>query len=173
MENKSYLNNTAVEHLVQSIAHDIEKEKWRPNYIVGLTRGGLVPANLLSQYLDVKMYSLDVCLRDHCDAMGPETNCWMSEDALDGKKILIVDDINDTGGTLQWIEDDWKRSNRPQSPEWNKVFGGNVRIATLVNNESSEYNNIAYTGKTINKAEDDAWIVFPWELWWTDKPETK
>jgi len=171
MENKSYLTNTAVEHLVQSIAHDIEKDNWRPDYIVGITRGGLVPANLLSQYLDVKMYSLDVCLRDHQCAMGPESNCWMSEDALDSKKILIVDDINDSGATLQWIVDDWKRSNRPHSPEWKNVFGDNVRVASLVNKTSSDFKKVTYAGKTIDKDEDDAWIVFPWEKWWTDKPE--
>lgn len=171
MDNKTYLTNTAVEHLVQSIARDIEKENWRPDYIVGITRGGLVPANLLSQYLDVKMYSLDVCLRDHCDAMGPESNAWMAEDALDGKNILIVDDINDSGATLQWIADDWKRSNRPFSPEWKDVFSNNVRIATLINKPSSDFKDISYFGKEIATDEDNVWVVFPWEEWWTDKPE--
>jgi hypoxanthine phosphoribosyltransferase len=171
MENKSYLTNTAVEHLVQSIAHDIEKDNWRPDYIVGITRGGLVPANLLSQYLDVKMYSLDVCLRDHTDATGPESNCWMAEDALDGKKILIVDDINDSGATLQWIVDDWKTSCRPHSPEWQDVFGKNVRVAAMINKPSSDFKDVTYSGKTLVKGTDNAWIVFPWEDWWTDKPE--
>jgi len=171
MTNKSYLTNNAVEHLVQSIAHDIEKDSWRPDYIVGITRGGLVPANLLSQYLDVKMYTLDVALRDCADEMGPESNCWMSEDALDRKNILIVEDINDSGATLNWIRDDWKRSNRPNSPEWKTVFGNNVRVATLVNKTSSTFTDVTYTGKIIDKADDNTWIVFPWEEWWTDKPE--
>ena len=171
MDNKTYLNHTAVEQLVQSIAHDIEKDNWRPDYIVGITRGGLLPANLLSQYLDVKMHSLDVGLRDYTDAMGPESNCWMSEDALDGKSILIVDDINDSGATLQWIVDDWKRSNRPYSPEWENVFGGNVRIAALVENKSSEYKDVTYFGREIDKEKDPSWIEFPWENWWKDKPE--
>jgi len=168
--NKLYLSYAETEQLVQSIVHDIEKDKWRPDYIVGITRGGLHPANLLSQYLDVKMYTLDVSLRDDKADMGPETNCWMSEDALDHKRILIVDDINDTGATFNWIMADWKRSNRPHSPEWNKVLGNNVRIATLVNNKASEFSDITYSAKEINKTKEDVWIVFPWEEWWTNKP---
>ena len=38
-----------------------------------------------------------VSLRD--DDHGSESNAWMSEDAYNGKNILIVDDINDTGAT--------------------------------------------------------------------------
>jgi hypoxanthine phosphoribosyltransferase len=171
--NKSYLSNTAVEYLTQSIAHDIEADKWQPDYIVGITRGGLVPANLLSQYLGVKMYTLDVSLRDHADALGPESNCWMSEDALDGKRILIVDDINDSGETLDWIVNDWKRNNRPDSPEWEGVFGKNVRVATLINKSSSNFTAVSYFGKEIAEGKDNDWWVFPWEDWWTDKSENK
>ena len=170
--NKLYLSYTQVEHLVQTILRDIEKGPWRPDYIVGLTRGGLLPANLLSQYLDTKMYSLDVALRDHTkDAMGPESNCWMSEDALAGKNILIVDDINDSGATLDWIQNDWKTTCRPASPEWKTVFGGNVRIATLVNNTSSDFKEISYFGMEMDKEVEDLWVDFPWENWWTAKPE--
>lgn len=171
MTEKVYLSYADVEGHVQSILHDLEKSHWRPDYIVGLTRGGLLPATLISQYTGVPMYSLDVSLRDNKDTMGPESNCWMAEDALGKKRILIVDDINDSGATLDWIVDDWKSTNRPASPEWNTVFGDNVRIATIVNNNSSNFKEISYTGTTIYKDEHDVWIVFPWEDWWTAKPE--
>ena len=119
------------------------------------------------------MHSLDVSLRDNGSHMGPESNCWMAEDALNGMKILIVDDINDTGATLEWIVDDWKSSCQPDSSEWDNVYDNNVRIATLVQNASSKFQNISYFGLEIDKAVKDIWVEFPWENFWCKPASTK
>lgn len=166
--NKLYLNYEQVQGFCQCIARELAHDRWKPDYIVGLTRGGLLPANLLSQYLDVPMASLDVSLRDNTEIANTSA-AWMADDALAGKKILIVDDINDSGATLDWIVDDWKSCNRPISPEWDTVFGENVRIATIVNNEASAFKDVNYAGLAINKKKKDVWIVFPWEEWWVPK----
>jgi hypoxanthine phosphoribosyltransferase len=111
------------------------------------------------------METLKVSLRDGGDC---ESNCWMSEDAFDNKKILIVDDINDSGATLNWIKRDWQDSCFPSDPRWDKeIWGTNVRVAVLVDNESSKSElNVSYSAVGLNKAEEDCWIVFPWEDWW-------
>jgi uncharacterized protein len=154
-----------VEKQVQEILRQITNSNWRPDYVVGLTRGGLVPANLISQYLAVPMECLKVSLRD--DASQSESNLWMAEDAYHEKKILIVDDINDSGATLNWIKQDWQSGCFPKDKQWKKVWGNNVRVATLVDNESSASKlNVSYSAVDLNKAEEDLWIVFPWEDWW-------
>jgi hypoxanthine phosphoribosyltransferase len=87
---------------------------------------------------------------------------------MHAKNILIVDDINDTGATLNWIQRDWRDGCLPNHPRWDGVWGRNVRVAVLYDNESSSNRmNINYSAVDINKAEDDSWIVFPWEDWWT------
>jgi hypothetical protein len=91
----------------------------------------------------------------------------MAEDAFEGKKILIVDDINDSGATLNWIKEDWHSGCLSGHPDWNNVWGNNVRVATLVDNESSASElTVSYSAVDLNKAEEDVWIVFPWEAWW-------
>jgi hypoxanthine phosphoribosyltransferase len=82
------------------------------------------------------------------------------------KKILIVDDINDSGATLNWIKDDWQSGCLPDAVDWNYVWNNNVRFAVLINNEASEFRDPDYVGKIINKMEKDEWCVFPWENWW-------
>ena len=163
---KLYLKYREVENHCLNIGKEIEASDWKPDYIVGLTRGGLLPAALLSQLLGARMNSLDVSLRDHTDGMGPESNCWMAEDALYGKNILIVDDINDTGETLSWIAADWKTLCLPSDPRWENVFGNNVRVAAIVNNVTSDFESVSYWGQEINRTEDNTWVVFPWEEWW-------
>lgn len=151
------------------LARQLNFDNWKPDYIVGISRGGLVPANLLSQYLNIKMHVLHVSLRDH-PSMN-ESNTWMSSDALGSDNeppanILIIDDINDSGATISWIKDDWQQSCCPKDPKWNNVWGNNVRIATIFNNVSS-YEKVDYFVEEINKLEKDVWVVFPWEeFWW-------
>ena len=171
---KVFLTWQDVEGYCQEILRQIQRDAWLPDYVVGLTRGGLVPANLISQYLNIPMETLKVSLRD--DSSQPESNLWMAEDAFGdnengGKKILIVDDINDTGATLNYIKQDWQSSCLSGDERWlNDIWGNNVRVAVLYDNESSQSElDINYSGVTINKAEEDHWIVFPWENWWSNK----
>lgn len=173
---KIYYSWQDVERQTQEILRQLQRDAWMPDYVVGLTRGGLVPANLISQYLEVPMETLKVSLRDGGE---PESNLWMAEDAYghvmydpmsssDGrKKILIVDDINDSGATLNWIKLDWMSSCMPVDHRWNQVWGNNVRVAVLCDNEASTSElNVSYSAVDLNKAEEDCWIVFPWEDWW-------
>jgi hypoxanthine phosphoribosyltransferase len=160
---KIYYSWSEVQGLSLEIIRQISREGWQPDYVVGLTRGGLVPANLISQYLEVPMECLKVSLRD---GVNPEHNLWMAEDAYNGKKILVVDDINDSGATLKWIINDWEDFHPSKREPWKTIWNDSVRFAVLVNNEASEYKRIDYSSVDINKVEEPSWIVFPWEDWW-------
>ena len=156
--NKIYLTNTDIQKYVSTIVSQLYKDNWRPDYIVGITRGGLTPSVMLSQFTGIKMHTLDVRLRDGDEK---ESNLWMADDAQAGKNILVLDDINDTGATFNWIMEDWDVSHDYPDEKTN------VRFAVLMDNLSSECNvNMSYIGTEINKAEDPSWIVFPWEEWW-------
>ena len=169
--NKLYLSNRDIEKGVHNVIKQMYADNWRPDYIVGITRGGLIPAVLMSHLTGIKMHTLDVRLRDGNEQ---ESNGWMAEDAFgifqmggtyEDKKILILDDINDSGATFQWIKEDWPAGCHPNEHRWDKVWNQNVRFATIVNNLASPF-NIDYTSIEINKAEEDTWVVFPYEEWW-------
>jgi hypoxanthine phosphoribosyltransferase len=168
-----YYSQEMIKSFVLDIMRQVYKDEWKPDYIVGINRGGLTPAVMMSHFMDLPMHTLDVRLRDGSES---ESNLWMAEDAFgtfqqghghEGKNILILDDINDTGATFNWIKNDWTSGCFPADREaWATVWETSVRFAVLTENLSSEFDDVAYSATEINKAEDDVWIVFPWEEWW-------
>ena len=159
MTNKVYYSWQDIEDMTADIIQQIvvDKNNFKPDYVVGLTRGGLIPSTMISHYFKVPMHTLEIKLRDH--ATTPESNKWMASDAVQGKNILIVDDINDTGETLSWIKQDWEKSGKVN-------WESNVRFAVLIENEPSHFGRVNYVSKSINKNENPQWIVYPWEEWW-------
>ncbi len=131
--------------LVSSIASQMGD--WEPQAIVGLTRGGLIPAVQFSHMFNVKLYTLNISLRD---GKAPSTKFnWKQLEKYD--RILIVDDINDSGATLHEVH--------------NQFYGNalhNPRFATLLSKRSSKM-DVDYAGEHINTSEENDWIVFPWE----------
>lgn len=184
---KKYFTWADVEGQVINIARQITNSDWKPDYIVGITRGGLVPATLLSQWFNVPCETLKISLRDH---ESTESNTWMAEDAFgyvplekreettnpptylpytsnSMKNILIVDDINDSGATFNWLMNDWRSSCLSHDSHWEDVWNGNVRFAVLADNLASQCSvGMDYFGIEIDKNVEELWLVFPWEDWW-------
>lgn len=176
--NKLILDDRKYKGLISKICRDIAQGVWRPDIIVGIGRGGLLPAVMISQYFGIKMNSLDISLSDGGDCV---TNCGLAEDAFghlyydamcseDGKKnILVVDDINDSGATINWLMNNWREVCHPDDERWeNEIWNKNVKFAVVVDNWSSQcYVTMDFVGMEVNKAEQDVWIEFPYEEWWT------
>ena len=179
MIKKQYYSWNDIQQMCVSISMQMYKDNWRPDYIVGITRGGAIPAVILSHLIDVPMRPLEVSLRDggQCvsdlgiaeDAFGyvyPEEQETLKSrwDISKRKNILVVDDINDTGATFNWIKKDWQGGCLPnEDTAWNSVWGKNVRFTVLTNNLSSAFDEVSYYSKEVNKADDDVWLVYPWE----------
>ena len=147
-----YYSQEMIKSFVLDLMRQMYQDNFKPEYLVGITRGGLQPTLMMSHYTGIIMQTLDVRLRDV--AFGREHNTRIAKDAYNGRRILILDDINDSGATFNWIHKDMGYPN------------ANVKYASLVNNLSSEFDDVAYSATEINKAEEDVWIVFPWEEWW-------
>jgi hypothetical protein len=115
------------------------------------------------------METLKIKLRDAKDGESCESNLWMADDAFGfndekvKKNILIVDDINDTGATFEWIKKDWQSSCLPNNTDWDTVWGQNVRFAVMTQNWSSNFDQVEYFWDECNKAEEDIWLVYPYE----------
>jgi hypoxanthine phosphoribosyltransferase len=143
---KTFQTWVDINTMICNISEKIKKGNWDPDIIIGITRGGLIPAVILSNLLDTRMRTWKISLRDE----GIIDPCPLNTEEIKNKKILIVDDLNDTGQTLATIQD---------------ILGEvpNIRYAALIENKSSLFKNIDYYSQEIDKSIDDSWIVFPWE----------
>ena len=95
----------------------------------------------------------------------------MAEDAIgypdkirgQGKNIPIVDDINDTGATFNWIKKDWP-AGCLSDHEVRILYGNNVKFAVPTENFASECNDVTYYRLEVNKAHEDVWLVYPGKM---------
>ena len=145
--NKMYWSGRALSHWLRNIIKQMGDAQWAPDYIVGVARGGLVPAVMLSHHFEVPLSVIYVSFRDR-PIVGTVTPTINSEQR---RRILVVDDINDSGATLQYIDD-------------NLVDVGlancEVKYAVLLDKVSSDF-EVDYCGEAV--LNNNEWHVFPWE----------
>jgi|TARA_B100001094_G_scaffold117348_1_gene113192 xanthine phosphoribosyltransferase len=146
---KHYYSWQDIENMCSSIVLQMYNNNWRPDYIVGITRGGNIPATIISNMLDIPCEAMKVSFRND-DRV--DKDFWLSE-LVQEKNILIVDDINDTGETFKWILKDWMLE---------KILH-KVKFATLTENIASDFGYVSYYVHEVNKSEEDVWLVYPWE----------
>lgn len=135
---KIYVTYDDILSMCQNIEYDVSK--MRPDLIVGVARGGLLPAVHLSHALDVPMECLYWSTRDS----GMKTySDVVDEEIKSGKTVVFVDDINDSGKTFKEIKDSYK--------------GG--KFVALIERVGTDFQTDARS----LRIDDQRWLVFPWE----------
>lgn len=145
MANKIRLTYAKVKYLVESIANEVSHIKF--DYVVGVSRGGLVPAVMLSHLLRLPLVPVVWSTRDF---EKQEHNKQIAEDLAAGKNILLVDDINDTGKTFLDLIKDWEYTDESE---------GKLFKVSVLQRHTTTYPSDLY-GELI---KSDNWILFPWE----------
>jgi len=170
------ITNKEYHGLIAKICRDIAVSNWRPDYIVGMVQGGLIPAVMIGNYFNIPVNTLSK----------EESNLWMAEDAFGyvtssttpraagevttdpttRKNILVVNDINNTGNTINNLMEDWSSGCLPNDPAWKDIWNNNVKFAVVYDNVSSKSKvTVDFCGEEIAKSKKER-IVFPYENWW-------
>lgn len=126
-------------HVAAHLSYDV------PDCIVGLARGGLVPAVRLSHILNIPMVSLNLSLRD--DKVGDLDLSGLHK----YKNIAVVDDICDSGKTFHVLDIYLQDAGFT-----------NIQWCTLYSKATSMFNP-TIIGETIKEIDNSQWVVFPWE----------
>jgi hypoxanthine phosphoribosyltransferase len=137
--------------LAEIVAKQIASDGYLPDHIIGITRGGWVPSVMLSDLLGVKDL-LSVRIEHWGTTAEKDAKAVLKyplQTDLAGKKILLVDDLTDTGDSIALALAEIKKHKAAE-----------VRTTTLIHKKQSRIEPEYYAKKT-DKWE---WIIFPWNV---------
>jgi len=116
-------------------------------HVVGIARGGLVPATIISYELGLPLTTVHVSSYDGTERKNIIGNVNQLFDLPVNSKVLVVDDICDSGQTTDWIKNQLTQSEVKHE------------LACIFIKKQHK-GKIRFYGSVVT---DDKWIVFPWE----------
>jgi len=134
--------------MLLDLARQIRGDGYKPEVIVGVSRGGWPPARVMSDLLQnpnlanmkVEFYK-DIGVRNK----KPRITQPATMEVI-GKRVLVVDDVSDTGHSLRVVANHLRRKPVKE-----------LRVCTIYMKPHSIYRPDYYS-RTTRK-----WIIFPWE----------
>lgn len=147
-----------VHKLSEQMCREIQSSGWQPDMIIAIACGGWLPARLFKNYLGVDAYSLGMSYYNEDNERQEKPRVTQKleglESGLEGKVILIVDEVDDTRGTLLKAIEEIKRRHKPAE----------IRLAVLCQKQKDKEGEfpedlVVYVGKVIA----DKWVDYPWE----------
>ena len=134
--------------LMVNLGRKIKESKFKPDVIVGVSRGGWPPARIMSDLLNnpnlanmkVEFYK-DIGVR----SKSPRITQPVTSD-VQNKKVLVVDDVADSGQSLRAVRNHLRRKGTEE-----------IRVCTIYYKPHSIYIPDYFAKRT------SSWIIFPWE----------
>eukprot|EP01099_Mayorella_cantabrigiensis_P003586 TRINITY_DN2722_c0_g2_i1.p1 TRINITY_DN2722_c0_g2~~TRINITY_DN2722_c0_g2_i1.p1 ORF type:complete len:183 (+),score=41.05 TRINITY_DN2722_c0_g2_i1:79-627(+) len=156
-DGKVYLS---YEQIHQTIYNRVEAIKeFKPDLILAIGGGGFIPGSILRNCLKIPIISVVVSLY-HDEAIGAKVNVsqWLDESAnslISGKRVLIVDEVDDTRTTLEFCTQAIQEKHSPAA----------LGVFVLHNKDKPKKGVISSdiwycAGLTVT----DAWLMYPWEI---------
>jgi len=135
--------------LLLKLSETIRKTKFEPDVIVGVSRGGWIPARILSDLLENPNLA-NVATKFYVGIAETKQKPTITQSVsvpVKDKKVLVVDDLADTGESLKRITEHLEHQGASE-----------VRIATIY------YKPWSIIIPHYYEKETRCWIVFPWDL---------
>lgn len=148
--NKLYYSWEQLHKDTHKLCSLVEGLDFKPDAVVGIVRGGAVPAVIASHHFNVPVEMLNWSTRDSKKADFRHLD-QLAISAGYGKKYLFIEDIVDSGKTMQEIK--------------HRLYGANnnVLITSLFFNPNQTNATINLYINLIDRSIDDRWVEFPFE----------
>ena len=165
---KIFLEYNEVRNNAIKLAHRILKDGFIPDVIYVSLRGGAYIGNVISEYFKIVrkdrpvLYAAVVArsyvdIHDH-DEVRIDGWTYNPEHLRQGDKILLVDDIYDSGRTVNYLADVLLRRGVPKKDL--KVAVHDYKFFSYKDHSNSYKPDYYCVKHTIDKPEDDVWIHY-------------
>ncbi|WP_058367164.1 phosphoribosyltransferase [Haloparvum sedimenti] len=138
--------------LCRTVSDQVKRAEFEPDVVVALARGGWFAGRCTCDFLgldDLTSLKMEHYVGAAEKSDEPTVRYPMPEGSVEGKDVLIIDDIADTGGSIRRAQEYVEERN-----------AGEVRTATLQLLQTSEFDP-DFVGERL---EEWAWIVYPWNF---------
>lgn len=138
--------------LCREVSDDVKASAFQPDVVVALARGGWFAGRCICDFLgldDLTSLKMEHYVGTAQKTGEPEVRYPMPEGSVEGKRVLIIDDIADTGGSISHAHD-YVSERAPDE----------VRTATLQLLGTSAFEP-DYVGERL---DEWAWVVYPWNF---------
>lgn len=140
------------DHLCTVLKKQLDTLTSNYNLIIGVSRGGMVPAVYASYYLNIPLTCMGVKSYDkHQQTYRGEITQLPVITDPENARILVIDDVNDTGYTFKFIYD--------HLTKYQKVPTDKITFLSVYGKKKT-----TYTSFVCEWVPDDTWIVFPWDV---------
>ncbi len=142
-------------HKIIKNKHEYISTSFKPDLIVAISGGGLIPSRILRTYLDIPIYTVSMHFYNEKHELmeNPEIIQWIDND-FSNKRVLIVDEIDDTGTTINYCVKKLKETNRCNE------IGAFVIHYKL---KKKIFDNDKDTNYFVGQYVPNKWITYPWD----------
>lgn len=158
MNNKINYDYDTIHSLIKTGSQQIINSDFKPDIILAIGGGGFIPARILRNYLNLPIITLTINFYDQNNNIKNEPNIiqMIDQDMIKNKNVLIVDEVDDTRKTLDYLINYFKNNKYKYNSLG--IFVVNNKIKNKV---SPIPQNVHYFSCCENK---DVWINYPWDL---------
>lgn len=155
---KIFFTYNDIHETIKELASRIQGSGYDPQLVVAIGTGGFIPARMLKTFIEKPIYTVGISYYDHENKPqeSPRKIQWIDEveQKLKGKKILLVDEVDDSRVTLEYC-----------LRELMKHEPAEIAVAVLHNKRKEKRGVIPeevdyyFFGKEL----DDKWVCYPWD----------
>jgi len=168
IDEKHYLSYAHIHATLRNLAGRIQASGFDPDVMVAIGSGGYIPARILKTYLGKPIFAVGISYygNDKTPMDRPRTIQWIDEveKKLSGRKILLVDEVDDSRVTLEYCLMELMR-HRPAE----------IAVAVLHNKLKEKRGHFPenVTKYFVGEELSDLWICYPWDAIDIEEHETR